>query len=66
MTTSPSTASAALDVVTVAEAAALMRCKPWPVLKLVRSGRLPASRPVGDAGPWLIRRDALAELLAAS
>lgn len=66
ITATASVDSSTLDVVTTDEAAALLRCTPWPVLELVRGGRLPASRLVGDGGPWLIGRGDLAGVLAAS
>jgi hypothetical protein len=59
-----SVVSLSLDVVTAAEAAAVLRCMPWTVVQFIRAGMLPASRPVGPLGPWLIQRRHLALFLA--
>ena len=38
---------------TVADAARLLRRKPWPVYQAIKVGELRASQP-GNEGPWLI------------
>ena len=48
-------------LLTVAEVADILRIGPWQVTKWCRSGKLRASKP-GNA--WLIRSDAVDELLA--
>ncbi|UFN44506.1 hypothetical protein [Nocardioides okcheonensis] len=58
--------AAARDIVTIAEAAALLDREPWDVHELVRCGDLAASRPLEGVGAWLVHRDALAGLPAAS
>jgi excisionase family DNA binding protein len=53
-----------ISYLTAAEAAELLRCKPWHVIALIRNGLLIAARPVGPLGPWLIRRHDLDRCVA--
>lgn len=74
MTTSSPTATASAsvtsrmpDVVTIAEAATLLRCKPWDVYVRVLDGTLAAEPSCTcERGPWLIRRDDLERVSVAS
>lgn len=42
------------EYLTAAEAARILRTKPWPIVKAIRKGKLKAFRP-SKSGPWLIR-----------
>lgn len=59
LTTSPNRAIQHLQsLMTAAEAAALLRTKPWPIVKAIQAGELRASMPSNE-GPWLIRPEDL-------
>lgn len=55
-------ASTNVRLLTVDEAATLLRTTPNVVIRRCRSGEIPATKPFGS---WLIRADTIDELLAA-
>lgn len=63
VTATASVVSPALDLITPAEAAAVLRCTPWTVVRFIYDGLLPAARPIGPLGPWLIRCEDFAQFI---
>jgi excisionase family DNA binding protein len=43
------------EYLTIAEAARVLACKPWPVYQAIERGDLVAFRPLGEGTPFLIR-----------